>query len=141
MPRENCPPKTIPHKCAPRKIAPRKYTPHENYPPWHLPPPSLEKLLYIIIRLFLLKLFIVTSFRGVSRTPATSIKDLLVTVVNASNKCHKKNFCLDVAGVIDPPLSLLGEVFQRYLAVWHIAQPVTHYKTVIIACLIENNCR
>ena len=39
-----------------------------------------------------------------------------------------KSSCLDVAGVVDLPLSLLGEVFQRYLAVRHIAQLVTHGK-------------
>ena len=35
-------------------------------------------------------------------------------------------------GVVDLPLSLLGEVFQRYLSVRHIAQLVTHGKTVRI---------
>ena len=36
-------------------------------------------------------------------------------------------------GVVDLPLSLLGEAFQRYLLVRHIAQLVTHGKTVKIA--------
>ena len=34
---------------------------------------------------------------------------------------------------MDLPLSLSGEVFQRYLSVKHIAQLVTHGKTVKIA--------
>ena len=33
-------------------------------------------------------------------------------------------------GVLDLPLSLLGEVFQKYLAVRHTDQLVTHEKTV-----------
>ena len=36
-------------------------------------------------------------------------------------------------GVVDLPLSLLGNVFQRYLSVGHVAQLVTHSKTVKIA--------
>ena len=44
-----------------------------------------------------------------------------------------KSSCLDTAGVADLPLSLLDEVFQRYLAVRHIAQLVRHGKTVKIA--------
>ena len=40
-----------------------------------------------------------------------------------------KSSCLDIAGFVDLPLSLLGEVFQRYLAVRHIAQLVAHGKT------------
>ena len=43
-----------------------------------------------------------------------------------------KNFYLDAAGIVDLPLSLLGEVFRRYLSVRHIAQLVTHGKTVRI---------
>ena len=35
--------------------------------------------------------------------------------------------------VVDLPLSLLGEVFQRHLAVRYIARLVTHSKTVKIA--------
>ena len=37
---------------------------------------------------------------------------------------------LNVVGVVDLPLSLLDEVFQRYLSVRHVAQLVTHGKTV-----------
>ena len=33
-------------------------------------------------------------------------------------------------GVVDFPLSLLGEVFQRYLSVKHTGQLATHGKTV-----------
>ena len=44
-----------------------------------------------------------------------------------------KSFCLDVVGVVDLPRSLLGEIFQRYLAVRYIAQLVTQGKTVKIA--------
>ena len=36
-------------------------------------------------------------------------------------------------GVADLPLNLLGEVFQRYLSVRHLAQLVTHGKAVKIA--------
>ena len=44
-----------------------------------------------------------------------------------------KSSCLDVVGVVDLPLSLLGQVFQRYLAVRYIAQLVTQGKTAKIA--------
>ena len=37
------------------------------------------------------------------------------------------------AGVVDMRLSLLGEVFRRYLSVRHIAQLVTHGNAVRIA--------
>ena len=50
-----------------------------------------------------------------------------------------KSSCLDVVGVVDLPLSLLGEVFQRYLAVRYIAQLVTQGKTAKIA-KPANNC-
>ena len=43
-----------------------------------------------------------------------------------------KSFCLDVVGVVDLPRSLLGEIFQRYLAVRYIAQLVTQGKTAKI---------
>ena len=41
-----------------------------------------------------------------------------------------KSSCLDAAGVVDLLLSLLGEIFRIYLSVRHIAQQVTHGKTV-----------
>ena len=44
-----------------------------------------------------------------------------------------KSSCLYVAAVVDLLLSLLGEIFQRYLSVRPIAQLVTHGKTVKIA--------
>ena len=47
--------------------------------------------------------------------------------------------CLDAVGVVDLPLSLLGQVFQRYLAVRYIAQLVTQGKTAKIA-KPANNC-
>ena len=39
----------------------------------------------ITLQFLIFKLFIVTSFRGVSRSPVLSIIDLLVTVVKGSN--------------------------------------------------------
>ena len=45
----------------------------------------------------------------------------------------KRSSCLDVVGVVDLPLSLLGEVFQSYLAVRYMAQLVTQAKTAKIA--------
>ena len=52
--------------------------------------------------------------------------DLLVTALTNVTR----NSILVVAGVVDLPLSLLDEVFQRYLSVRHIAQLVAHGKTV-----------
>ena len=43
-----------------------------------------------------------------------------------------RNSILDAAGVVDLPLSLLGDVFQRYLSVRYIAQLVIHGKTLNI---------
>ena len=43
-----------------------------------------------------------------------------------------KRSCLDVVWLTDLPLSLLSEVFQRYLAVKYIAQPMTQGKTAKI---------
>ena len=45
-----------------------------------------------------------------SRSSVTSVTDALVTVTNATQKS-----ILDVAGVVDFPVSLLGEFFQKYL--------------------------
>ena len=44
-----------------------------------------------------------------------------------------KNPNLDVLGVTDLLLSLLGKVFQSYLSVKHTGQLVTHGKTVRVA--------
>ena len=87
-------PENYPH---PRNMAPGKLSPGdcplEKYPLGKLFPGKIspEKLFYsfsvavdIILQLFLLKLFIVTSFRGVCRTPATSIMHLLVTFVKSN---------------------------------------------------------
>ena len=41
----------------------------------------------------------------------------------------QKKSILDVAGVVDLPLSLLGKVFQRYLSLKHKGQLVKHGKT------------
>ena len=45
----------------------------------------------------------------------------------------QKNSILDVVMLTDLPLSLLKEVFQRYLSVKHKGQLVTHGKTVKVA--------
>ena len=73
---------------APGKKAPQKKSPWEKSP-------------------FLFKLLIVTSFRSVSRTPAVSIIDLLVSVVITVVTNVKRSSCLDFAGVVYLPLSLL----------------------------------
>ena len=52
-----------------------------------------------------------------------------------------KSSCLDFAGVVDLPLSLLGEVFQIYLLVRCIAQLLTHGKTENTdVCPMQKNC-
>ena len=71
-PSENCPPENYPPQiCSPRKIAPQNTASQENSP---------RKNCFIVD--IILQLFIVSSFRGVSRTPEISIMDLLVTLVN-----------------------------------------------------------
>ena len=57
-------------------------------------------------------------------TPAISIMDPLITLVNLT---------LDVVGVVDLFLSLLKEVFQRYLSVKHAEHLVRHGKTVRVS--------
>ena len=88
-----------PWEKSPRDKSSRENCPPENYPPEKYSPGKLpagkispEKLFFYIfvafdtiLKLFLLKLFIVTSFRSVSRTPATSVINLLVTVVKGIN--------------------------------------------------------
>ena len=44
-----------------------------------------------------------------------------------------KNSILDVVGVTDLPLSLLGGVFQRYLSLTHTGHLVAEGKTVRVA--------
>ena len=63
-----------------------KLTP-EKCPPGKLPPKKIVSpdFFNIILQFLIFKLFIVASFRGVSRTPVVSMIDLLVTVVNGSN--------------------------------------------------------
>ena len=73
----------------PKKIAPQKKAPQKNFPPENCLPGKLFHQIFvafnIILQFLIFKLFIVASFRGVSRTPVVSIIDLLVTVVNGSN--------------------------------------------------------
>ena len=94
------PGKKPPGKMPPRKLPPENYppeiSPQENCPPppENCPPGKLFLQIFvafnIILQFLIFKLFIVASFRGVSRTPVVSMIDLLVTVVNGSNQCHKK---------------------------------------------------
>ena len=99
MPREKSPPEKIPRENCPPENYPQEIYPQENCPPkkclsGKLPLGKLpiEKLFYstfvafnITLQLLIFKLFIVTSFGGVFRTPAVPIIDLLVSVVNGSN--------------------------------------------------------
>ena len=129
----------MPRKTAPQKNAPPKNcpTPDNSPPPPPTPPPPKKRFNKIFVAfdiilplfLFFLQLFMVTSFRGESRSPATSIIDLLVTVGNDINYCHK-NLQFRGCRAHRFALSLLGEGFQRYLSVRHIVQLVTHGKTV-----------
>ena len=88
-PRKKCPPRNL-HQ---RKIAHRENCPQENCPtpPHHPKKMHSKKLFYYIfvvvniILQFFYKLFIVTSFRGMSRSPVTSVIDALVTVINGIN--------------------------------------------------------
>ena len=112
------------------KTSPAQLPSQENLPPEI----CLPKIALLVVRcswryftMFIFKIFIVTSFRGASRTTATYIMDILVTLVNAVK------FNLDVVGVGDFPLSLLGEAFHSYLSVKHIGQLVTHEKTLKVA--------
>ena len=75
----------------------------------------------IILQLFVFKRFLVTIFRSLSRTPAISITAL----INVTKELHFR-CCREV----DLSLSLLGEVFQRYLSVSHTGQLVTQGKYV-----------
>ena len=66
---ENYPLEICPQENCHQKIAPRK----------------IVLLDFTILHLLIFKLFIVTSFRGVSKNPAVSIIDLLVSIVNGSD--------------------------------------------------------
>ena len=123
MPREKSPPgklpprKLSPRKLPPRKIAPRKIAPPEICPPpGKLPPKNCFASFSLLLTLSYSCTFLssLTSFRDVSGTPPTSIMDPLVTLVNGINAS-----ILDVVRIVDLPLSLLKEVFQRYLSVKH----------------------
>ena len=58
--------------------------------------------------------------------------NLLVTLVNDFLLLTNvtKNSILDARGVLDSPLSLLGEFFPTCLSLRHIGQLVTHSETV-----------
>ena len=81
------PRKLPPGKLPSRKLPPREMPPKKiALPPGKMPPKncftSFSLLLTLSYSCSFLSIFIVTSFRGVSGTPATSIMDLLVTLVN-----------------------------------------------------------
>ena len=103
----------------PTKIISKFY---QNVPPKNCFP-SLILLLLTLLQLFIFRLFIVISFKGVSSTPATSILDTLITLKPLTNVT--KNSILDVVGLVDLPLNLLGKVFHRHLSVKHTGQQVT----------------
>ena len=81
------------------KVRPRKTTVLGRLTPGIIPRGKLplrkmlpEKFFYyifvavdIILQLYIFKLFIVTSFRGVSKSPAASIMDFFVTLVYGIN--------------------------------------------------------
>ena len=86
-------------KKAPRKIPPESFPlgkcPPGKLLPGEMPQPKQKFCLFfiavdILLQLFIFKIFIVTSFESVSRTPTTSIMDLLVTLINGINLCYKK---------------------------------------------------
>ena len=89
------PGKLSPGNKPPKKFAHRKNAPPDKCPPpgklpaGKLPPRKIVLLDFcsfnIILQFLIFKLFIVASFRGVSRTPVVSIINLLVTVVNSKN--------------------------------------------------------
>ena len=76
-----------------RKVSPRKSTsppPPQKFPRWKLPPEKgppkncfSSFFSYFAVDIF--KLFIVTSYRGVSSTPAAYVTDLCVTLINGMN--------------------------------------------------------
>ena len=87
------PGKKPPGKKPPRKLPPRKLPPgnmpHRKIALRNIAPRKLVLLHFLLLLTLsfscLFSNFIVTGFRGVSRTPAVSIIDLLVSVVNGSN--------------------------------------------------------
>ena len=76
-------------KLPPGNKLPKKIAPQKNFPPENCLPGKLFHQIFvafnIILQFLIFKLFIVASFRGVSRTLVVSIIDLVVTVVNGSN--------------------------------------------------------
>ena len=92
--REMSPGKKPPRKLPLRKLSPGKMPllPPENYPLEKCPPVKLlpvkmapQNCFTSFSLLLTCWLFIVTSFRGVSKTAATSVMDSLVTLVNDVN--------------------------------------------------------
>ena len=73
-----------PEKCPWEKGPPENY-PQENYPPEKCPRKVVLLVFRCCCQLFIFKLFVVTSFRGLSRTPATFIMDPIVILVNDIN--------------------------------------------------------
>ena len=71
--------KKVPQEKSPRKINP------VNMPPRKIAPRKIVLLDFCCLTVVHFKLFIVTSFTGVSGTTSTSTMDLLVTVVNGIN--------------------------------------------------------
>ena len=79
LPPGKLPPRKLsPEKMSRRKIAPGKMTPKNCFT-------SFLVVVDIILKLFIFKLFIVTSFRGVSITPATFIMDFLLGLADGIN--------------------------------------------------------
>ena len=94
---------TVSGNMPPEKMSPQKFAPTKNCSPGKLPPgklphpaPSPEKMhskklfyyIFVVVNIilqFFYKLFIVSSFRGMSRSPVTFIIDALVTVINGIN--------------------------------------------------------
>ena len=85
-PRKKPPRKLPPEDMPPRKIVPWKIAPRKNAPrtiaPWVIVLLDF-RCFWHYLRVVYFKTF--CSFRGVTRTPATSIIDLLVTVANSIN--------------------------------------------------------
>ena len=63
----------------------RKSSPDENCLPEKDPPKNCFSSFFPSFAVDIFKLFIVTSFRGVSSTPAAYVTDLCVTLINGMN--------------------------------------------------------
>ena len=84
-------PKGCPENVPRKKTHPLRKSPLAKCPPGKLVPGKMppQKNIYILLVfrccLYIFKLFIVISFRGLSRKPATFIMDPLVTLINGIN--------------------------------------------------------